>query len=260
MKLGVGFNVFNGAELLKPSILCVRPLASLVVVVYSLKAITGEDAPKWLLPLLLKLKSEGLVDDLIKVKHSTTSVPLTIQNEKRKKYEVARKYCFDRGCSHYMGRDCDEFFVTKHLKRALETYVGEEMVVCPLFDYVREPTFRAKNVSSLHVTAFQKASIPYSPKRCGVKLDMSRTVAASNVRILKQEELVMHHMTGVRYNSEEMDRKFQGHSHFGVYGEGKREVYLNNIQSAGLDVFENVPDRFEVLSYWKNEFRFIHDL
>ena len=110
VKLGVGYNVFSGVELLKPSIQCIRFLADVVVVVYSKRAITGEMGLPFLLDLLYDLKREGLVDAIIEVEHPVTHNPLEIQQEKRRKYELARQFCEDAGCTNFMGRDCDEFF------------------------------------------------------------------------------------------------------------------------------------------------------
>jgi len=254
MRLGVTYNVFNGAELLKPSILTVRSLAHHIVVVYSVKSITGEEAPKWLMPLLNGLKKDGLVDTLMEVIHPLFSDSLRIQREKRMKYELGRKRCMEMGCTHHMGRDVDEFFDTDLLKTALGLFEHEDMVLCPLYDYLHQPTTRARGINTLHVAAFHKVGLHYEPRKCPVLMDMSRTVASRSVKVTNESQLAMHHMTGVRYNPVEIDRKFQGHSHFNLTGKGDRDKFRIAITNPSAQSFITVPDTFGVLNYWQKEF------
>jgi len=255
MKLGVGYNVFSGVELLKPSIQCIRFLAEVVVVVYSERAITGEVGVPFLADLLHDMRRDGLIDAIIKIEHPVTHNPLEIQREKRKKYELARLFCESAGCTNFMGRDCDEFFGAASLVRVLNECSKAEMVVCPVLDYVSSPLIRARTTGRLHVTAFQKASLPYQPIKCSVLVDMSRTVNAKQVMVLSPDELVMHHMTGVRYNEEEMTRKFQGHTHFCHDGQGVANDFRKLVSNVSMESYESTPDHFQILSYWEKEFK-----
>jgi hypothetical protein len=257
MRLGVGFNVFSGVELLKPAILSIRPLVEMVVVVYSKKAITGELGLPFLLDMLYDMKRENLVDAIIQIEHSTTKVPLEIQAEKRKKYELARQYCEDAGCTHFMGRDCDEFFGTSSLLSIMndKICIENDMVVCPVLDYIKTPLLRAKNTGLLHVTVFHKAHLQYCPIKCTVLVDMSRTVSAEKIVILSPEELVMHHMTGVRYNEKELARKFQGHTHFCDAGQGNALKFTKAIEESSIDSLQVTTDHFGILQYWQNEYK-----
>lgn len=254
MRLGVGFNAFSGLEFLKPAILSIRSLSHVVTVVYSRKAITGEMGPVYMMDLLGDLKREGLVDYLIEIEHPVVCDPLTIQREKRLKYEIARLRCLHAGCSHFMGRDCDEFFRSVKLAPLLDAYSSADMVLCPVLDYVKTPLLRARGAGRLHVTAFQKAYLPYRPIRCPVLVDMSRTVDAKKTVVLPSSELIMHHMTGVRYNEEEMTRKFQGHTHYNLKGLGNAKKFAAQMSAASADTYEKVDDIFGIVSYWKNEF------
>lgn len=259
MKLGVGYNVFSGAELLKPSILCVRDLAAHIIVVYSRKSIIGTDAPAYLLPLLDDLQKQGLVDQLIEIEHDQTDEPLQIQAEKRRKYELARTAALQKECTHFMGRDCDEFFGTSSLRHALDIYGQDEMVVCPVLDYVKRPTLRSSRAGPLHVTVFHQCGIAYGPLKTEALIDLSRTVKASKVRILRGSELAMHHMTGVRLDANEMNRKFEGHSHFCSKGQASKEEYLKMMRQVDVGTYEACDDVFGIETYWKGEFRKYHE-
>lgn len=250
MKLGVAYNIFSGAELLKPAIQCVRPLASYIVVVYSEYAITGERAPDFLLLLLNDLHAEGLVDELVCVHTPSTKDPLEIQNAKRFKYDIGRCACLKVGCTHFMGRDVDEFFLTAQLAEALKKLSVVDSVLCPLYNYVKDPTYKETRVSALHVSAFQSAKLPYVPVKTPVLLDMSRTVLSNEFYVANENELVMHHMTGVRFNEMEMMRKYQGHSHYAGEGKGTENMY------AEVDPmrYVHVLDIFGIRDYWEKEF------
>lgn len=254
MRLGVGYNVFSGLELLKPSILCIRDLAHVVTVVYSKVAITGEPGPEYMMDLLGDLKREGLIDHAIEIVHPLVRRPLEIQGEKRKKYELARLRCVEAGCTHFMGRDCDEFFRTAKIAPILDEYSWADMVLCPVLDYVQTPTLRARSSGRLHVSVFHKAHLPFCPIRCPVTVDMSRTVASEKTMVLRPDQLMMHHMTGVRYDKKEMDRKFQGHTHFCRGGMGDPEKFVEQMAEASTEVYEKAPDQFCVLPYWEEEF------
>ena len=259
MRMGVGYNVFNGLELLKPSILSVRDFSRWIVVVYSERAITGEACPEYTVPLLMDLKKSGLVDQLIRVEHPATDEPVKIQNEKRKKYEIARQACLKKGCRHFMGRDCDEFLVEEDIRQAVEKYGDRGMVVCPALDYVQRPTMQARSTGLYHIPAFHKCGLPYRPVKSGVLLDLGRTCLTNDFAVLKADELVVHHMTGVRYDDDELRRKFQGHSHFCRKGQGHSDKYVQHISSLTEDSYEPVPDQFGVLEYWRDEFKQWHD-
>ena len=61
MKLGVCYNVFDGEELLESSITCIREYVDFIVVVGQEVSNFGERRDD-LLPHLLKLKNQGLID------------------------------------------------------------------------------------------------------------------------------------------------------------------------------------------------------
>jgi len=83
---------------------------------------------------------------------------------------------------------------------------------------------------------------------------MGRTISDVNsFRILKPDELIMHHYTFVRYNEEEMERKYQGHGH--CHKIGNLETFIAWTNRFKDDEFEYVEDRFGILEYWNGEFQ-----
>ena len=62
MKLGVSYNIFDGEELLEGSIKQIRQHVDHISVVYQVVSNFGNPCNPELVPLLERLKSEGLVD------------------------------------------------------------------------------------------------------------------------------------------------------------------------------------------------------
>lgn len=261
MKLGVAFSVFSGLEFLKPALQNVREFAAHVVLVYSTQSNEGHPAPAYMLPLLRALVQEGLADELVEHRLPFLSNnPLKMQEMQRGKRRLGRVACAKAGCTHYMTRDCDEFYDPMQFAKAIEVSERYELTICGLYDYVGSPTLRAKGVSPLHLPFIHAAHCNMLPKDYGVLMDHERTCDAASFYIFPREELCMHHMTAVRYDAEELRRKFYGHSHFMRLGTEAVAEYLKMINTASSSPdYERVPDVFGIQSYWDSEFRRLHE-
>lgn len=255
MKIGAGFNVFSGGEFLKPTLLNIREQADFIVVMYQLVSITATKAPHYLMPLLKQLKSEGLVDKLIECKPNIFNTGIKVQDAKRIKYEIGRQECIRQGCTHFMLRDCDEFYDPQQLEATLSNLQNYDLVLAPIYDYVKTPLLRAKDINTLHVPAIHDIRCKYQSRKFSVLLDLGRTVLAENPKICNRNELAMHHFTGVRFNLREMQRKFEGHSHFINQGKQGQEKYLADIENTLETRYKKVDDIFGIQAYWDNEFR-----
>jgi hypothetical protein len=64
MRLGVSYNIFDGEELLEGSIKQIRSHVDYVSVVFQTISNFGNQSNPELIPLLERLKSEGLIDEL----------------------------------------------------------------------------------------------------------------------------------------------------------------------------------------------------
>jgi len=255
MKLGVAFSVFSGAEFLKPALLNVREFADHIVLVYSLQSNEGHPAPAWLLPLLRQMRAEGLADEV--VKHDIqqwTRVPLEMQTIQRVKRQMGRIACVNAGCDYYMTRDCDEFYDKEQFRQALKVAEQYDLLICGLYDYIKTPLARSRIISPLHVPVLHKSWLNMLPKDFGILVDHERTCNAESFHVLSHSELMMHHMSTVRFNSAELARKFQGHSHFTLLGEPAIQEYRDMIDHFDPSQMETVPDQFGILKYWQEEF------
>lgn len=255
MILGVTYTVFSGLELLKPSIQNIRPFAAHIVVVWSPISSTGEKAVKYAKPLLDNLVNCGLVDELILFQPQITHLPVKMQDNCRMKREAGRLACMAAGCSHHLIRDCDEFFDQDQFKSMMTVFSSVDCTISRIQEYVYHPMLKLKTLSDLYVPVVQcihkklRKENPFN-----VTVDMGRTVAdIKTFKILKQDDLVMHHYTFVRYNQEEIERKYQGHGHchrIGTLGE-----YMKWVGRFNRDDLEMAEDKFGILKYWKGEFK-----
>lgn len=257
MKLGVAFSVYSGLELLKPALQNVREFAAHTVVVYSIQSNEGHYAPAFMLPLLRSLESEGLIDELVEHRLDKFSIePLRMQTIQRIKRQMGRTACLNVGCTHYMSRDCDEFYDKQQFRAALAIAEKHQLTICRLYDYVGSPRRRAVAPSILHLPFVQSTLCSLIPKDFGVLIDHERTCDASEFVVLRPDEVIMHHMTAVRYNKTELDRKFQGHSHFMRLGQQATQQYVDMIQCANTDpAYMDTNDQFGIEAYWAGEFK-----
>lgn len=255
MKLGVYFNVFSGVELLKPALLNIRPFADYIVGVYSLISNTGMPIAPFVLPLLRSLQKEGLFDKLICFKLKPSKIPVMMANNNGQKYRLGRLACLKQGCTHLMLRDCDEFYDSKQFESMLPVFEKEDLVIAPIFEYIKSPLRRAKKISGLYISVSHKAKFEYKGMRYPVKLDRARTVGpVRKFKLLTKEELILHHFTYVRYNERELRRKFEGHGNFIRNTNNNIELYRKRIEAMNENLFMDIEDQFGILSYWRNEF------
>lgn len=126
MKLAAGYIVFDGLETLETSIRSIRKNVDLVIVSYQKVSWGSTLASPKLVPTLESLKSAGLIDELIEfTMFRPTSLRTAGEAMNAKKFELnKRQGCLDlakqRGCTHYMSMDADEFYRAEEFARAKE--------------------------------------------------------------------------------------------------------------------------------------------
>jgi len=256
MKLGVTYQAFSGLELLKPSILNIRPFASHITVVWSRIAFSGEPCAVWAEPLLHNLVKSNLIDELIEFHPKITKRPEEMQDGCRLMYDIGRCSCLQAGCTHSLLKDCDEFHDPVQLEQTLKNYSNVDCSLTLIREYVNNPTTRIKKLTDLYVPFLQKAEKKMKARNRPFKVlcDGGRTIEdVKTWRIYKEQELVMHHYTFVRYNDVEMHRKYCGNGH--AQRMGGVENFLKWTKRFSSEELETVPDSFGILNYWNGEFQ-----
>ena len=138
-KWGVAYSVFDGEELLEASVRNIRPHVDYICVVWQRVSWYGSPVHDEVLPLITKLKEEGLVNEVLEYE-----VNLKLKagrNETRKRnmgLQAARK----AGCTYFMAMDTDEFYKADEIENAKHYLIkhGITHSYCAQTIYGKQPT------------------------------------------------------------------------------------------------------------------------
>jgi hypothetical protein len=201
MKLGVSYNLFDGEELLEGSIKQIRQHVDYVSVVYQKISNFGNPCNSELIPLLEKLKSDGLIDELFEYSPKVNKGGHFNEMQKR---NIGLALSQGANCTHHMSMDSDEYYLSSEFESLKKIIIeGDyDSSYCQMqsyyksFDYVLDPP------ETYYVSLFFKIKhdsnfILMAPSP--VLVDPTRRMAPNNKPIvLGREKIQMHHMSFVR--------------------------------------------------------------
>lgn len=198
MKLAAIYNIWDGVELLKGSIDCIKDHVDVVIFVYQRTSNFGEAYD----PFSVMKNSM----DSLSMKHEYSCIeylPANMGgafNEKEKRnagLDIARKM----NCTHFVHFDCDEYY--KNFGEAKQMYIdsGKEGSVCKLFTYFKDPTFRFANADNYFVPFIHKLKDDSvaGGKNYPFYVDPTRKINEIDVIELP---IFMHHFSYIRKNIE----------------------------------------------------------
>lgn len=200
MKIGVSYNVFDGEELLESSIKSIRDNVDYVSVVYQTESNFGNPCSDELIPLLEKLKSEGLIDELFEYRPNINKGGH--YNEIRKR-NIGLTLSEGVGCTHHMTMDSDEFYTDeqfKFMKKTMEE--GDyDSSACQMKTYFKDPTYEIRPMNEYYVSLIFKIrqgkefvmGLPFP-----VLVDPTRRMDSGKCKIFTRDEVEMYHMSYVR--------------------------------------------------------------
>ena len=277
MKLGVGYNVFDGEELLESSIHSIRNMVDYIVVVYQKTSNFGEQCSNELLPLLQQLKNSGLVNELVEYqpriftpaekmemssKYSNQipqGKPEMIGDQfinELTKREIGRQKCMEQNCTHFMTMDTDEYYLEEQFRRIKEDIIVNdyEGTFCKMRYYFKSSQYEMMPLEEVNYVPFIYKIKPeskfYLAHPYPVLCDPTRVMKnISLIRIYDRNELEMHHMSFVR---RDIRKKILNTSNRGNYGGGKMEEVLQFIR----EFQQWTPDKplIHPHSHFKNSF------
>ena len=200
MKLGVSYNIFDGSELLEGSIKQIRSEVDYISVVYQTISNFGNTSDPELVPLLNKLKEEGLIDELYEYKPKVDKGGHYNEITKR---NIGLSLSQGFGCTHHMSMDSDEFY-----KKDQFIYLKNKMIegdydssYCQMKTYFKSPTFEIRPENTYYVSLIFKIksdSTYIMGYPSPVLVDPTRRMNSNNPLILKRDEIEMFHMSYVR--------------------------------------------------------------
>lgn len=134
MKLCAIYNVWDGVELLRGSINCLKDHVDLIIIVWQDISNFGEQYQP-----LLDIDLHGLSDIvLIKYEPKAEAGAMNERNKRNIGLTVARA----RGCTHFLHIDCDEYYEDFAAAKKLFFESGKRGSACKLYTYFKAPTLR----------------------------------------------------------------------------------------------------------------------
>jgi hypothetical protein len=252
-KYGVSYNVFDGEELLESSIKSIRDNVDFVSVVYQTVSNFGNPCSEELVPLLEKLKSEGLIDELFEYNPKINKGGH--YNEIRKR-NIGLILSEGASCTHHMAMDSDEFYTDEQMK-FVQKSLSEEFIdgdgnpqkwdssACQMVTYYKEPNYRLEPKEEYYVSLFHRIrpNIEYvMGHQFPVLVDPTRRVNPGNCRIFTRDEVEMHHMSYIRKN---MYKKLQNSSASPNFKNIDRIVdYYESWEFPKQGLMGGAPDKF----------------
>jgi hypothetical protein len=201
MKLGASYNLFDGEELLKDSILSIRDNVDYISVVFQIVSNFGNYAKSDITGLLTELTDQGLIDEVVHYSPDLTKHPHENEREKR---NIGLQLSLKNGCSHHISMDADEFYDREQFKvaksiiedsdfdssacRLLTYYRNDHTVLDPMEDYFVPFIYR-----------IYKNSL-FEPTEWPVLVDPTRRIIPGKFHEFTPNWLVMHHFSYVRNN------------------------------------------------------------
>jgi hypothetical protein len=200
MKLGVSYNVFDSEELLEGSIKQIRDSVNFISVVYQTKSNFGNPCNENLVPLLKKMKEEGLIDYLFEYK---PNVNLGAGFNEVIKRNIGLSLSTRNACTHHMSMDADEYYIQSQFELLKEQTIENDLdsSYCQMKTYYKSWEYQLDPPEEYYVSLIFKIKENNSfefAKNCPAMVDPTRRMEPGNYKIFKRNEIEMHHGSYIR--------------------------------------------------------------
>jgi len=208
VRLGISYNIFDGTELLEPSINCVRTAATFISIIYQTVSNHGWADDEKLENLILDLNERGLIDYFKIFYPQPGRSPSENEVSKRNLGLWASR---ENGCTHHLSMDCDEFYYKDEFAHAIFEIEreGYDVTACQMQSYYKRPDLRVNPPEDYWVTFVTKI-YEYSEFVLNGPfpelVDPTRRMNEGNIYCpaifhnFPRPQLQMHHMSYVRNN------------------------------------------------------------
>jgi hypothetical protein len=192
VKLAAIYNVWDGDEHLKGSMECLKAHVDLFVIVYQHVSNFGE----YYMPNFRQYSTE-VETNYIKYDPKIGHGSLNEKAKRNKGIDYAR----DRGCTHFLTIDCDEYYEDFGACKKLYIDSGYEGSVCKMYTYFKRPTLRFENPDNYYVPFIHKLDKWIESGQPGYPfyVDPTRRINTDDVIELP---IFMHHFSWVRNDIE----------------------------------------------------------
>ena len=229
IKWGVSYSVFDGEELLEPSLLSIRKSVDYINVVYQLNSWYGNPANPNLLLKIKELKNKGLIDEIIEYKPNYKK---SAGYQEKQKRNLGLKYAKKASVNYFMTMDTDEFYIKEELEKAKEFILKNKIThsIIQQIPYGTRPEQRNIQLQDCCLVQFfckiNRFSKLKKNKKLPALVDPTRQL---NHKLFSKYFLLhfikMHHMSYVR---NDLNRKCQNSSYQNLpVPSFKKEDYIN---------------------------------
>lgn len=199
MKLGASYNVFDGTELLRESILSIRDNVDHISVVYQEISNHGNQTTENLTDLMMDLLEEGLINDVL---YYNPDLKLSAAQNELNKRNLGYLNSYEQGCTHHISMDCDEFYDSVQFSEA-KKYIEQHDIdssACSMYTYYKNNKTVLWPIETYYVPFIYKirSVFMYSFIQFPVLVDPTRRIIPGNFYKFDNETLMMHHFSYVR--------------------------------------------------------------
>lgn len=199
MKLGCSYNLFDGEELLRDSILSIRENVDYISIIYQTISNHGNECSFDLLDLLIEMKEERLVDDLFHYDPDLHRHPHFNELTKR---NIGLQKSKDHNCTHHISMDADEFYDHNEFKllKLLTEDLNLDSSACNLFTYYKNNYTILDPIEKYYVSLIFRIrdGVDYKIEDFPVLVDPTRRQAPGHFKLFSQDQIMMHHFSFVR--------------------------------------------------------------
>ena len=203
IKLGVSYNLFDGFELLEGSIKQIRQHVDYVSVVYQTISNFGNPCDPELIPLLERLKSEGLIDELFEYSPKINKGGHFNEIQKR---NIGLALSQGAGCTHHMSMDSDEYYLPSEFESLKKTIIDGDYdsSYCQMQTYYKSWEYALDPPETYYVSLIFKIKsdsnfVLMAPSP--VLVDPTRRMSPTEKHIVfERKDIQMHHGSYIRDN------------------------------------------------------------
>lgn len=201
-KFGVSYNVFSDSiELLEPSIKNIRKSVDYISIIYQTISNIGQTSTIDIESIVKKLKSDGLVDEIIKY---TPVMMYGVHNNEVAKRNLGVICSRDAGCDYHLSMDSDEFYNTEEFEKMKQYYVDNDLDggYCQMLTYYKNGSTILDPPEDYYVSLFYKVKDNENYFKIGtatpVTVDPTRSMLTTKYHIFSREEIQMLHLSYIR--------------------------------------------------------------
>ena len=244
VKWGVSYSVFEGEELLEPSLLSIRDSVDYINVVYQIESWTRKYKNRNIVAVVENLRNKGLIDEIIEYKPNTNLGPSKNEIKKR---NLGLKYAKKAGCNYFMTMDVDEFYVKSEIEKVKKDIIENDIThsYCSIVQYGTIPTkLMHNNHCNFAVSLFCKigkfSRLQTDSKQIAIVDPKRRMSNCLGSKYFFFCDIMMHHMSYVRNN---LEIKLRASSNAYV-----NNIEIENVKNLNLACVD-VEDKFNIMPY-----------